>query len=116
MRCRNCTRPAQHWDWFKRERSLRVHLTVPTCSRVCLEICGEHRMVDPNDCEVAAMRHAGAMAGEFIDALGRSDMATWSPTEWTSFIDVICGGYVDALIRQQIAINEAANKVKGMPG
>ncbi len=73
-------------------------------------------MVDPNEHEVAAMRRAGDAAGEFIDALGRTDMATWSPAEWTSFIDVICGGYVDSLIEQQIAINAAATKVQGLPG
>ena len=73
-------------------------------------------MVDPNKHEVAAMRRAGDAAGEFIEALGRTDMATWSPAEWTSFIDVICGGYVDSLIEQQIAINAAASKVQGLPG
>lgn len=73
-------------------------------------------MVDPNEHEVAAMRRAGDAAGEFIEALGRTDMATWSPAEWTSFIDVICGGYVDSLIEQQIAINAAASKVQGLPG
>jgi hypothetical protein len=72
-------------------------------------------MVDPNDCEVAAMRHAGTMAGEYIDALGRTDMAGWSAAEWTAFIEVICGGYVDALIDQQLAANEAARKVTGVP-
>ena len=73
-------------------------------------------MVDPNEHEVAAMRRAGDAAGEFIDALGRTDMATWSPAEWTSFIDVICGGYVDSLIEQQIGVNAAAAKVQGLPG
>ena len=73
-------------------------------------------MVDPNEHELAAMRRAGDAAGEFIDALGRTDMATWSPAEWSSFIDVICGGYVDSLIEQQIAINAAAHKVQGLPG
>jgi hypothetical protein len=116
VRCRTCDRPARHWDWFRRERALRVHWTVPTCSRVCLEIWKERRMVDPNEHEVAAMRRAGDAAGEFIEALGRTDMATWSPAEWTSFIDVICGGYVDSLIEQQIAINAAASKVQGLPG
>lgn len=73
-------------------------------------------MVDPNEFELAAMRRAGDAAGEFIDALGRTDMATWSPAEWSSFIDVICGSYVDSLIEQQIAINAVAYKVQGLPG
>ena len=70
-------------------------------------------MVDPNPCELTAMRQAGARGGEYIDALGRTDMATWSATEWAAFIEVICGGYVDALIDQQIAANDATRKVMG---
>ena len=81
MRCRTCDRLARHWDWFRRERGLRVHWTVPTCSRVCLEIRRERRMVDPNEFELAAMRRAGDVAGEFIDALGRTDMARWTTAE-----------------------------------
>ncbi len=73
-------------------------------------------MIDPNPYELTAMRRAGDRAGEFIDAIGRTDMAVWSPAEWAAFIDVICGGYVDALIEQQIAVNDAAGKVQGLPG
>ena len=73
-------------------------------------------MVDPNEFELAAMRHAGDAAGEFIDALGRTDMAAWSSAEWVSFVETICGAYVDALIDQQISVNTAAAKVQGLPG
>jgi len=73
-------------------------------------------MVDPNEHELAAMRRAGEAAGEFIDAVGRTDMARWTPAEWSSFVETICGAYVDALIEQQIAINAAATKVQGLPG
>jgi len=116
VRCRACDRPTRHWDWFRHERGLRVHWTVPTCSRVCLEIWKERRMVDPNEFELAAMRRAGEAAGEFIDALGRTDMAQWAPAEWSSFVETICGAYVDALIDQQIGVNTAAAKVQVLPG
>ena len=72
-------------------------------------------MVDPNPIELAAMGKAGARAGDYIDALGRTDMATWSAPEWKAFIDVICGGYVDALIEQQITVNAAVSKVQVVP-
>jgi hypothetical protein len=72
-------------------------------------------MVDPNEQEVGAMRAAGAVAGQFIDAVGRTDMATWSQQDWQGFIEAICGAYVDALIEQQIAINTALAKVQAGP-
>ena len=72
-------------------------------------------MVDPNEQEVAAMRAAGDIAGQFIEAVGRTDMATWSEADWRGFIEAICGAYVDSLVEQQIAINTAVAKVQGMP-
>ena len=73
-------------------------------------------MVDPNDQEMAAMRHAGEIAGEFIEAVGRSDMANWSEEDWRGFIEAICGAYVDCLVEQQVAISRALHKVQGLPG
>jgi len=72
-------------------------------------------MVDANEQEVAAMRAAGDMAGQYIEAVGRTDMATWSEADWRGFIEAICGAYVDSLVEQQIAINTAVAKVQGMP-
>jgi len=72
-------------------------------------------VVDPNEQEVAAMRTAGDIAGQFIDAVGRTDMATWSEQDWRGFIEAICGAYVEALIEQQIAINSALAKVQAGP-
>lgn len=73
-------------------------------------------MVDPNEFELAAMRRAGDAAGEFIDALGRTDMAQWTPAEWSGFVETVCGAYVDALIDQQVAVNGVVAKVQGLPG
>ena len=72
-------------------------------------------MVDANEQEVAAMRAAGDIAGQYIEAVGRTDMATWSEADWRGFIEAICGAYVDALIEQQIAINTAVAKVQALP-
>lgn len=72
-------------------------------------------MVDPNKQEVVAMRAAGDIAGQYIEAVGRSDMATWSAEDWRGFIEAICGAYVDSLVEQQIAINTAVARVQGLP-
>lgn len=73
-------------------------------------------MVDPNEQEVAAMRAAGDIAGQYIEAVGRTDMATWSEADWRGFVEAICGAYVDSLVEQQIAINAAVARVQTLPG
>ncbi len=72
-------------------------------------------MVDPNEQEVAAMRAAGDIAGQYIEAVGRTDMATWSEADWRGLIEAVCGAYVDSLVEQQLAINTAVAKVRVLP-
>jgi hypothetical protein len=69
-------------------------------------------MTDPNQAEVAAMEHASYCGGQFIEGIGRTDMAVWSGDEWQSFISAICGGYVDSLLRQQADVQGAVGKVQ----
>ena len=116
MKCRNCNRTAWFWGWTMRERNTRMHMAAPTCSAPCSSIWGTVRkMTDPNAIELAAMAHASDKAGEFIEALCKTDMAKWSQEEWAQFIEVVCGGYVDSLCAAQAAAMEALAKVQAMP-
>lgn len=54
-------------------------------------------MIDPTAHEIEAMEHAGAMGGEYLDSLGKTDLAKLSQDEWRTLIEVICGGYVEKL-------------------
>ena len=54
-------------------------------------------MVDPTEHEVAATRAASPPAGEYIDSLGKTDLAAFTEEEWLTLIGVIVTGYVDAL-------------------
>jgi hypothetical protein len=102
MICPVCRREARWWGWFdarypiadpRRDRSRR-HL----CSRRCRDICHRRRgMVDPTEHEAAAMRAASPVAGEYVDSLGRTDLASFSEDEWLMLIEVIVTAYTDAL-------------------
>ncbi len=54
-------------------------------------------MIDPTPNERAAMRHGGEMAGEYLESLGKSDLALFSIEEWQTLIEVIVTGYCDHL-------------------
>ena len=45
-------------------------------------------MIDPNEHEEAALRHAGAAGGEYVESLGRTDLAQWSEKEWAMLVEV----------------------------
>jgi len=54
-------------------------------------------MIDPTEHEIAAMRAASPVAGEYVDSLGKSDLAAFSENEWLTLIEVIVTAYTDAL-------------------
>jgi hypothetical protein len=54
-------------------------------------------MIDPTPNERAAMAHGGAMGGEYLDSLGKTDLAQLSVEEWHTLIEVIVTGYCDYL-------------------
>ena len=54
-------------------------------------------MIDPTPNERAAMAHGGAMGGEYLDSLGKTDLTQLSLEEWQTLIDVIVTGYCDHL-------------------
>ena len=54
-------------------------------------------MIDPTPNEQAAITHGGAMAGEYLDSLGKTDLAQLTSAEWQTFIEAIVTGYCDHL-------------------
>lgn len=54
-------------------------------------------MIDPSPNEKAALANAAQMGGEYLDSLGRTDLATLTVDEWATFIDCVVTGYCDFL-------------------
>jgi len=69
-------------------------------------------MIEANEHELAAMMQASDRAGEFIESLGKTDMAAWSREQWGQFIEVICTGYVDKLVDLRAGVDAAMDKIR----
>lgn len=54
-------------------------------------------MRDPNKQEQDALKNAGAMAGEYLDSIGKTDLATLTVEEWNTFIECAVTGFVEHL-------------------
>lgn len=72
-------------------------------------------MIDPNEKELIALDHGGAMGGQYLESLGRYDLSKLSQDEWRQLIRCVVGGFSDSLIKQESAIvetppNAAASK------
>lgn len=42
-----------------------------------------------------ARKHAAVKAGEHLDSLGKTDLATMTADEWAAFIAAVCNGYCE---------------------
>ena len=102
MICPVCRREGRWFGWFdarfgigdpRRDESARL-----LCSLACQDLCHRSRgMVDPTPHERAAMDHAVAMAGEYVESLGRTDLMAWSSEEFAALIEVIVTAFTDRL-------------------
>lgn len=54
-------------------------------------------MIDVTPNEKAALQQGGHMGGEYLDAIGKTDLATLSLEEWATFVECIVTGYCDQL-------------------
>ena len=54
-------------------------------------------MIDPTPNEAAAMEAGGMAAGEYLESLGKSDLAALSIAEWRTLLEAVVTGYCDAL-------------------
>ena len=54
-------------------------------------------MIDPTPNEMQAMSVGGQHGGEYLESIGKSDLATLTETEWDRFLDAVITGYCDQL-------------------
>ena len=102
MICPVCRRGARGFGWFDARFAIgdprRDRSWCWLCSLTCQTICHRRRgMIEPTRHERAAMDHAVAMAGEYIESLGRTDLMTWSAEEFATLIEVIVSTFTDRL-------------------
>jgi hypothetical protein len=54
-------------------------------------------MIDPSKNEKKAMETASERAGEYLEWLKKTDMETFTPEEWSQFVEVIVSGYSEGM-------------------
>lgn len=97
MLCAVCRREDRGFGYstrLTRQRSRGLRL----CSMRCLDIVTRLKgMINPNEHEAAALCQASAVGGEYVESLGRTDLAQWSAQEWATLIDVVVTAFQDHL-------------------
>ena len=56
-------------------------------------------MIDPDEHEIAAIAAASPMAGEYLESIGKADLAALTEAEWLTLLEVIITAYQDELAR-----------------
>jgi len=86
------------------------------CSMRCLDIIKRTRgMVDATPNEQAAMQEGGAMGGEYLESIGKTDLATLTGDEWTTFVECVITGYHDKLVALCAADADRMNARQQVP-
>lgn len=54
-------------------------------------------MIDPTEHEIEAIHAASEPAGEYLESLGKTDLAELEEAEWLTLLEVIVTAYTDRL-------------------
>ena len=54
----------------------------------------------PTPHEIDAMTDAGIKGGDYLEGIGKTDLATLSHEEWMTFVEAVCMGYCDGMRRR----------------
>jgi len=66
-------------------------------------------MIDPTEHEIDAIMASSEPAGQYLDSIGKTDLATLTEDEWYSFLEVVITGYQDRLaVLKMMPASEAA--------
>ena len=97
MLCAVCRREARgfgFWPRFIHAEAPRLQL----CSMLCQNITARLKaMIDPKKHEVQALAAACQSGGEYVESLGKTDLATFTGEEWATLIEVAVTAFQDHL-------------------
>ncbi len=108
--CPICRRSSRGF-WFYPKLLSTGGPALTACSSKHLDLA--IKMIDPTEYEREAIAHGGVQAGEYLEALGKTDLATMTTEEWDAFIEVVCTGYVERLGEIAEHLAAASAKMKG---
>lgn len=69
----------------------------PVCSFCAPHALAGEMMVDATEAEEDALMKGGEVAGEYLDAINKTDLATLTADEWRTFLCKVLAGYSDAM-------------------
>jgi hypothetical protein len=73
---------------------------LPACSMRCMNaLCRRWGVIDPDEHEVAAIVATSPMAGEYLESIGKTDLAVLTAAEWLTLLEVVISAYQDELAR-----------------
>ena len=97
MLCAICRRDARGWGFAPGLIGVDAP-AVKLCSRYCQDLAARLKgMINTNQHEVNALAAAGQSGGAYVEAIAKTDLATWSEEDWATLIDVVVTAFQDHL-------------------
>jgi hypothetical protein len=97
MKCSACPREARGFGYDPKLGGMDGK-PGRACSMKCLNKLKEKKgMIDATPNETEAVMHGGVMGGEYLDELGKTNLAALTAEEWKQFLFCIIGGYCEKI-------------------
>lgn len=98
--CRRLCPGSIQWQEPTQRESI---VKLSACSMQCLSLIKDRsgQMVDVDTMEQKAVTQGGREGGQYLESIGKTDLATLTEDEWNSFLLCVVGGYHDAIVKAQ---------------
>jgi len=63
-------------------------------------LCRRFGVIDPDEHEISAIEAASPMAGEYLESIGKTNLAVLTEAEWLTLLEVVITAYQDELARR----------------
>lgn len=104
--CAVCRRIEAGVGWAPRGRGRPGRIVFTCAADIDLgEAVGMKRRDEMAVIEREALRAGGDRAGQFLDGLGRTDLAKLSEEEWATFLEHVLDGYGEA-VRERLQVRK----------
>lgn len=92
-----CGREASGFAYDPRLAGVSADPPIASCSYAHLKIISKSKgqIVPLTDTENKAVMATGPIAGEYLDKLGKTDLAQMSYEEWMDFVAHVCDSFLD---------------------
>jgi len=101
--CHICRRQSRGFGFSPKGTDINVKACSIRCQKTISTVYAEAKiLIDPTRDEMNAVIEGGRSGGEYLESIGKTDLAALTADEWTQFLLCIVGSYTEYFKKDEV--------------